>query len=173
MKHLNYLNPNSKQSLREGILELKKAEGENDAAENISRELLRNIDEHDVIHTLFACSTDLKGEIIAHVWSLFGTTMTAEQMKKVNVHQDHKTVLSEIGHFKLLSTWFAQLPQIIKTIIRAKRMNQKFPVSEFEKYLGVSLFDLRKEFGIKLSKPEKEFGQSNGAALRNAYKLRT
>lgn len=151
MKPLNYLIPASAQTLQEGMEELRLAEMENDAAEDISPELARDIDEHDAIHTLFACSTDLKGEILAHVWSVFGTTMNVKQMKKVNVHQDHRFALREIGHFKLLITWLSSMPSIIRTILCARRMSKKFPIAEYEQFLDRELCELRKEFQIRLS----------------------
>lgn len=150
MSILKYLDTNSKQTLKEGIVELRKSELENDATEQLAVELLRDIDEHDAIHVLFACPTDLNGEIFAHVWSLFGTTMSVDQMKKVNSHTDHKVVLKNIGHFKLLRIWLLHLPQIFRIIVRAKRMHKKFPVENFEKYLNVDLQELRKSFGIKI-----------------------
>lgn len=91
MKYLEYLKPTSNQTLREGIAELRRAEGaENDAAECMAPELLTDIDTHDAIHVLFGCPTNLAGEIVAHVWTAFGTTVSMQDMHRVNQHRDHK-----------------------------------------------------------------------------------
>lgn len=148
---LKYMEADSQQTLREGIIELRKAEMENDEAEQVSLDLSDDIDEHDAIHVLFACRTDLKGEILAHVWSLFGTTMKMHQMRRVNAHDDHKRALRQIGHLKLLITWGRNLPMIVTTIIRAKRMHKKFPVGKYTRYLEYPMCDIRAEFGIQLS----------------------
>ena len=153
MKHsLQYLNPDSSQSLREGIAELRKAEGaEGDAMETISEELLPDIEIHDAIHVLFACSTDLRGEIFAHVWTIFGTTMQMKEMKRVNLHQDHKSALKDIGHRHLLRTWLRNVPKILGTILRSFRMKRRWPAREFSRFLDRPLKDLRREFGIVLA----------------------
>ena len=152
MNHLQYLKAHSNQTFEEAIKEMRAYELElqNDYSETMAPELARDMDEHDAIHALFACTTDLKGEILAHVWTMFGTTMTMEQMKRVNQHKDHKKALKEIGHFKLLGTWLLILPSIIKVIRNAKRMNQQFPIGDYPYLLQSRLCDLREEFGIKI-----------------------
>jgi len=150
VNNLDYLNYNSSLTLKEGILELRAAEFDDDVSENISFELARDIDEHDAIHALFGCTTDLNGEILAHIWTIFGTTMKIQQMYHVNKKQDHKQALKEIGHFKLLSNWILRFPKLIAALYYSKKMKRKFPVDNFEQYLDTSLFELRNMFGIKL-----------------------
>lgn len=150
MEMLLYLQANSQQTLKEAIGELRAFELDlqNDYASSISHELARDIDEHDAIHALFACTTNLKGEILAHVWTMFGTTMAVNQMHKVNNHQDHKKALKEIGLFKLLATWLFLIPTILRIVRRAKNMKKKFPISEYQLYLDEKLWVLRSDFGI-------------------------
>ena len=150
MRKLKYLEPKSLQTLQEGMQELRAAELDNDASETMAPELARDLDEHDAIHTLFACTTDLKGEVIVHIWTVFGTTMSMRQMRKVNAHDDHKQALRAIGHRKLLGTWLLNLPKILGIALRARHMTRKFPVSGYERYLDKRLCDLREEFRIRL-----------------------
>lgn len=85
-----YLNPNSTQTLREAIAELRDLEGGEDAAANIAPELLPDLEIHDVIHVLFGCSTDLANEVMAHLWTVFGTTYPVQDMVRVNTHQEEQ-----------------------------------------------------------------------------------
>lgn len=168
MKQLNYLEPMSTQTLREGIVELRAAEGaDGDAAENVAPDLLRDIDVHDAIHVVFACPTNLAGEIVAHVWTAFGTTTSIHDMHRVSRHRDHRTVLAEIGHRRLLGTWLKSLPLIAKTVFRARRMRRRWPAEEFAAYLHKPLAELRAEFGIEISPVPRRGRRAGGAALRS------
>jgi len=168
MSILRYLRSDSSQTLLEAINELRVAEGAgNDAAEYISPELRSDIELHDVIHTVFACPTNLKGEILAHLWSVFGTTLTMREMHRVTSHYDHKTVLKKIGHFRLLKTWLSNFPNMVRVLSRSRQMNRKWPAHEFEQCLNVSLLDLRSEYGIKIIETSTTNQTSHGAALRS------
>lgn len=166
MAALNYLNPQSIQTLRQGIYEFYQAEvAENDASDTVAPELLADIDMHDAIHVLFGCPTHLGGEILAHVWTAFGTTVPLQAMHRVNRHPDHRNVLAEIGHRHLLKTWLKSIPQILMTVIRGLRMKRRWPAEHYVVYLDQHLCDLRQEFGIHLPPPSSS-GKRAGAALR-------
>ena len=164
---LRYLEPDSEQTLFEAIEELRVAEGvENDAAGYISPDLRNDIELHDVIHTVFACPTNLKGEILAHLWSVFGTTLTMGEMHNVTSHNDHKAVLKKIGHFRLIKTWLGNTPNMFRVVLRSRKMNKKWPAHQFEQYLNKSLKDIRTEYGINIVETSSGNQTSNGAALR-------
>ena len=170
-RSLRYLDPHATMTLGEGIAELRAAEGaDGDAAENISPELVPDIDMHDAIHVLFACSTNLAGEISAHIWTVFGTTVSMSDMHRINNHRDHRQVLSDIGHFKLIRTWFRNVPHLVATLFRSFRMKGKWPASDFENYLDVPLNELRDQFNIRLPKQRTDqTPTSAGAALRHVH----
>lgn len=168
---MRYLEPSSTQTLREGVMELRRAEtSESDAAETFAPELKHDIDVHDAIHVLFACPTTLTGEIIAHVWTAFGTTASIADMHRVNRHGDHRAVLAQIGHRRLLRTWLRTVPRIITTFRDARRMTRRWPVEEMGSFFDRRLCDIRGEFGIRLpgppSHPDRQ-DRGAGAALRS------
>jgi hypothetical protein len=170
-KPMTYLQPDSTQTLREGVMELRAAEtADSDAAESFAPELKHDIDVHDAIHVLFACPTTLAGEIVAHVWTAFGTTASMADMHRVNAHRDHRAVLAQIGHWRLVRTWFRSLPRIFITLRSARRMVRRWPVEEMSSFFDRRLCDIRQEFGIRLpSVPPSAPGDSRegGAALRS------
>lgn len=168
MSTLKYLNQESSQTLRQAIQELRQAEGfEGDASEYVSSDLLEDIELHDVIHTVFACPTNLRGEILAHVWSVFGTTLEIKQMHRVNRHSDHKAVLRQIGHARLFKTWLRSLPNILVVAWRASRMKQRWPATSFQQFLDTPLFAIRATFNIKVLDSRSRHNTSSGAALRS------
>ena len=174
-KNLKYLEPDATMTLREGIQELRAAEGaDGDAVENIAPELIPDLDIHDAIHVLFACPTNLAGEISAHIWTLFGTSMRLTDMHRVNMHQDHRQVLSDIGHARLLRIWFKNIPHLLATLFRSFRMARKWPAEGYSEYLDVPLSELRSLFGVRLPR-RSETSQpqgSTGAAVRHVSKRR-
>jgi len=169
MKTLNYLNINSTQTLREAVFELRSAEkAGNDASVNVVPELLNDIDEHDAIHVLFGCSTNLFDEIIAHVWTLFGTTMKLSNMARVNMHKDHRQVLSIIGHRRLLKAWLRNILSIVTVIYRSIHMNRRWPAEQYTSFLDQRLCDIRKEYGIHpLASSLNEKNNGSGSIVRN------
>lgn len=167
VKTLRYQDPASTQTLREGIAELRATEGaDSDAATHVAPELAEDIDVHDAVHVLFGCSTDLRGEIIAHVWTAFGTTMKMGEMRRVNMHRDHREALAEIGHRRLLRAWARDLSKIAGTLARALRLTRRWPAEDYARYLDRRLCDIRDEFGIRLPPPTPSEGGHAGAALR-------
>jgi hypothetical protein len=166
-----YFDPMSNQTLYEAILELRALEGADDAVVNLAPELRDDIEIHDVIHVLFACSTDLPSEVIAHIWTVFGTTYDVRAMARVNMHQDHQDILAKIGHVRLLGMWLYRIPEIVKTLYHANRMVKRFPVQEYTRYLDKRLIEIREEFGIRLTLPSITKNQrSSGAALRTLHR---
>ncbi len=170
-RQLRYLDQHSSMTLREGIIELREAEGaDGDAVENVAPELVPDLHMHDAIHVLFGCPTNLSGEISAHLWTLFGTTLRLRDMHRVNMHRDHRQVLARIGYVKLIRMWFKNIPTMIATILRSFRMSQKWPAASYDEYLDVPLIELRQQFNIRCPKRfhKTDSEGSAGAALRHA-----
>ena len=174
-KSLRYLDPSATITLHEGIRELRDAEGaDGDAVENVAPELIPDLEIHDAIHVLFACGTDLTGEISAHIWTLFGTDLPIKEMHRVNMHQDHRQVLADIGHRKLLVRWLRNIPHLFATIWRSLRMTRKWPAKDYAQYLDTPLIELRDQFNIRLpaQRTGKQTRGSAGAAVRHASRRR-
>ena len=149
---LHYLKQQSELTLFEGIKELRAFEGENENnLESKTTEQFKNsLEGHDVIHSLFGCSTDVLGEIKVHLWMMFATTTKMSEIKNALGSKDHKTTLKEIGHFNLIKRWFIAIPIAIKIYRRSKKMHKKYPVENFKSNLDQKLKDLRKEYNINI-----------------------
>ena len=133
--------------------ELRKLEATQVATTTFAPSLLEDIEQHDVIHVVFGCPTNLQGEVLAHIWSLLGTDMSVKRMGAVNMHADHRETLRSIGHLNVLKMWVNSFPAIVKTIWNASRMTKRLQVTSYRHLLfNRRLNDLRSEFNIKITK---------------------
>ncbi len=171
MKAPSYLDPACRLTLRQAIAELREFEGvENDAAAQVAAELSNDLDVHDVIHVIFGCETNVAGEVLAHGWTIFGTRVSMHDLHRVNMHADHRQALRQIGHLRLLRTWVLNLPLILKTIYRARRMKRLLDPAEFPSLMDWPLVEIRSSLGVQLDRPPSDFGDrrdSLGAAVRH------
>ncbi len=137
-------------TLAEAIQKLGALE-ENDALTNkMSAEVKQLLEQHDAVHILFNCGTSIEDEIAAHIWMLFATTAKIGEMHSAVASQEHRNALSGIGHFKLISIWFASIPRIIAIIFKSLRMKKKVPLEELCRLKQQSIFEIRQEYAIAL-----------------------
>ncbi len=103
---------------------------------------------HDIAHVVFGCDTTLRGEGIVKLWTIFGTTLG---------FADHIKEYDEASAFELFKKYSLKhiLVNIAKliivapvVIIRAYKMKKKWPWSSYDKYLDISIYQIRKEFNI-------------------------
>lgn len=164
--NLDYLNQHSRQTIRAALAELRSAEGsENDAAAHVAPELAIDLDIHDAIHVIFGCSTDVGGEVLAHVWTLLGTTAKVRDLHRVMSHSDHREALAKIGHGSLLRKWITTLPRIASTAWRASRMTRRLPLDTLPSMLDQPLDEIRRSCGIRILRRDHSPGPNTGAAV--------
>lgn len=140
-----------KLTLGDAIRQLRVEAGEVDMAEAMSVESAKAFDMHDAVHIVFGCDESLPGEISAHVWMALATTAPLSEMHKAVASREHKSVLSGFGHMKLLGTWVAMLPRIIRIFWRARRMNRRLPYEHLSVLMHTSVAEIRADYRIKHS----------------------
>lgn len=110
-------------------------------------------DMHDAVHILFGCGISLEGEIAAHLWMKLGTTAKIADMHKAVAQREHRNVLKDIGHLKLLGTWVLMLPQVFGILGRARRMKKKVAFERLDELKGQTLAAILDEHGIVPQSP--------------------
>lgn len=105
-------------------------------------------DMHDATHILFGCDTSLEGEIAAHIWMLFGTTVDVREMHRAVAKAEHRKVLGGLGHFKVLRTWAGMVPRIVGIIGKAKRMKKRVDFERMEELKKQTIAGILAEHGI-------------------------
>lgn len=157
MQNFQYILQNSELTLRQGIAEytagykhLNKNDGESESS--------RWFYCHDCTHVLFGTIPfQLRGETINDVWTLFGTDMTIKSYLKFFDFVDYDVVLKSYvrkynSKFRVYLKLISLLPICIIPMIRASKMNEKWPWFEPEPYLDIPLWQLRQKFNIKVLK---------------------
>jgi hypothetical protein len=136
-------------TLGEAIQKLR-ASDETDMTNKMSAEITQAFEQHDAVHILFDCGTSIQDEIAVHLWMLFATTAKISEMHRAVANQEHRHVLSGIGHLKLLGIWFVSLPRIIGIIFKSLRMKKRLAVEELSQLKQQSVIEIRQEHGIVL-----------------------
>jgi hypothetical protein len=135
-------------TLGEAIQNMRTAEAAGDLTNKFPSEIEQAFEQHDAIHILFNCGTSIQDEIDVHLWMIFATTANISAMHRAVANQEHRNVLSGIGHLKLLSIWFTSLPRIVGIIFKSLRMKRKLAVEELSQLKQQSIVDIRREYGI-------------------------
>ena len=137
-------------TLGEAIQELRASETEGDITSRMPEEEIQLLDQHDAVHVLFNCGTFIQDEIAAHIWMTFATTAKVSEMHRVIANQEHRNILSGIGHLKLVGIWVISLPRIISIIFKSLRMKKRLAVEELSKLKEQPIIEIRREHGIVL-----------------------
>ncbi|MBE9060288.1 hypothetical protein IQ256_04685 [cf. Phormidesmis sp. LEGE 11477] len=137
-------------TLDEAIQQLHFSEAENDATESMSLESENAFEQHDAVHVLFDCGTSIQDEIAVHAWMIFATTANMSEMHRAFASQEHRKVLTGIGHLKLASKWIGSLPRIFSIILKSWQMKEKLPLEELHKLKELPVLEIRREYGIVL-----------------------
>lgn len=136
-------------TLGEAIQKLRASE-QGDITNKMSVEITQAFEQHDAVHVLFNCATSIEDEIATHIWMIFATTARISEMHRAVANQEHRNVLSDIGHFKLMGIWLTCFPRIIGIIFKSLRMKKKLAVEELSKLKEQSILEIRREHGIVL-----------------------
>lgn len=138
-------------TLSEAISRLRKAEDPTgEVTTGMSSGSAGAFDMHDAVHVLFGCGTSLEEEIAAHVWMKFGTTAKLRDMHKAVANQEHRKVLSGLGHVKVVGTWLCMLPRILGIIVRSRRMKKPVAFEELARLKERAVLSIREEHGIQI-----------------------
>ncbi|MBN4061741.1 hypothetical protein JYU20_00910 [Bacteroidales bacterium AH-315-I05] len=127
------------QSMHSGLLQEEEMKG--DAAEFFHS--------HDICHVVFGCDTTLGNEAMVETWSYFGTTVKLKELMVYIDTKEHKEIMRKVGITGTIWTFIKAFPNIIKVIARTRKMKKKWPWSDNEHYLNVSLKEIRDDFNIK------------------------
>jgi hypothetical protein len=144
-----YFSPDPSMTLGEAIEKMRAAEPE-DFANQTAIEIAQLLEQHDAVHILFDLSTSIQDEIAAHLWMALATTANMSQMHHAVASQEHRSVLSGIGHLRLMGIWISNLPRIIGIVFKSLRMNRKVPMEDISQLKHRYISEIRQAYGIVL-----------------------
>ncbi|QLC23947.1 hypothetical protein HFP57_02135 [Parasphingopyxis algicola] len=152
MSSPRYLEPDSRMTLREALAELRELEADV-SDETIGDDLTKALIAHDVVHILFGCDISDDDEVIAHLWMVVGTDARLGDMRAIARDRDHIGYARSFAHGRRVLLVLRNLPRMLGTVIRARRMTKFWPFGGFEENLDRTLADLRAEYGITVPAP--------------------
>ena len=144
-----YVGSDLSMTLGEAMQKMCASEHDNLASQALA-DIVQALEQHDAVHILFGLGTSIQDEIAAHVWMVLATTANISEMHRAVATQEHRSVLSGIGHLKLIGIWFSSLPRIIGILFKSIRMKRKVAVEEFSRLKEQSVLAIRQEHGIVL-----------------------
>lgn len=144
-----YFSPDPSMTLGEAIQKMRVAEPE-DLANQTAIEIAQLLEQHDAVHILFDLSTSIQDEIAAHLWMVLATTANMSEMHHAVASQEHRSVLSGIGHFKLMGIWLSSLPRLIGIVFNSLQMKRKVPMEDISRLKNRCICEIRQEYGIVL-----------------------
>jgi hypothetical protein len=147
---LSYLNQECASTLAQGIGEYHAAHPflkRGDALSPAAREFFRC---HDVVHVVYGCDTSLNHEAIVKLSSFFGTTEGLRVMRGYRLYES-LDIYRQLQAADILRTIAAAPVLVPRTIWRCARQRKRWPWSQFDQFLGLSLHDIRVDFGIRVA----------------------
>jgi hypothetical protein len=121
---------------------------ESNLANVVSMDIAQALEQHDAVHIVFNCGTSIQDEIAVHVWMMLATTADLSEMHRAVASQEHRSVLSGIGHLKLIGIWWMSLPRITGIILRSLRLKQRLAMEELDRLKEESILEIRQAHGI-------------------------
>ncbi len=138
-------------TLGEAISRMRAAEDPTgEVTAGMSAQTAAAFDMHDAVHILFDCGTSIREEIAAHAWMKFGTTVQLREMHRALAQQEHRKVLSGVGHLKLVGIWLTMLPRIASIYLRTRNMQKPIVYERLEALKSQRIKEIRSEHGIPI-----------------------
>jgi hypothetical protein len=141
----------SPQTLAEGIAEYYQLNPSLAKGRGTSREAQEFFRCHDAAHVVFGCGTTLSDEAIVKVASVCGTSGGFGVLHGYRLHESRE-IYRQLEKLEMLSTALKAPILVPRTLFHCLRQERRWPWSNFERYLNVSLCDIRKEFGIRVAR---------------------
>ena len=146
-----YLEEASKLTLGEGIAEYYQ---HNAAALFDPSELPDDIAElfrqHDAGHVIFGCDTSLRGETLIDTWTIFGTDLGFRGYLEYSKYPQVNQIFADVGYWRIFIEFLRCLPDVIRVLIRSRRMAPRWPWQQYSSYLDRPLSEIRREFKIRV-----------------------
>jgi hypothetical protein len=105
---------------------------------------------HDAAHVVFGCGTTLSDEAIVKIASVFGTSGGVGVLRGYRLHESQQ-IYRKLAQGEILVTALKSFVVVPRTFFRCLQQQRRWPWNNFDRYLKVSLCDIRKEFGIRVA----------------------
>ena len=146
-----YERQDSPQTLAEAVAEYYGANPGLASVRGMSPEAQRFFRSHDVAHVVFGCSTALDHEAVVKIASILGTTAGLGVLRGYRLHESVE-IYKQLRLRAVLTSIARSVAIVPRTAFRCLRQRSRWPWTEFDGYLDVSLRDIRQQFGITVAR---------------------
>jgi len=113
---------------------------------------------HDTVHVVFGCGVELDDEAVVKIASLLGTTAGLGVLNGYALHES-LDIYRQLRVVDVLRAIGQAVVIVPRTVIRCLSQRGRWPWSDHEQNLDVSLQAIRQQFGIKVVRDEPPRGQ--------------
>ncbi len=145
-----YLDPESSQTLREALAEYYGCNPDLLDPGGLAPEVAEAFRRHDAGHVVFGCDTSLRGESLIDTWTIFGTSAGLRGYLEYFRYPQVNQIFADVGFSKLASSSLRALPDMLRVIVRSRRLRAKWPWDGYTDRLDRTLHELRREFNIRI-----------------------
>lgn len=147
-----YQHQDSNLTLAQGLAEYYQANAgvilRPDDLSEASRALFRS---HDICHVIFGLDTSLADETMADTRTLLSCDVGLRRYARyLATNPDAKTLFRELGYARAIGATLLAIPRIMRAVLESFRMTRKWPWEPPPSYLGRTLSDLRRDYGIRV-----------------------
>ena len=145
-----YEDPETPQSLREGLSEYYASDPTLLAPSNVPGEIAIELRAHDASHVVFGCDTSVRGEVVLARWSLLGAEgafrIYLRGLRSKETRFLFADFFRKVRPLMLLAATFDGA----RAIIRSFSMRRRWPTLDWERHADRPLAEIRREFGIRV-----------------------
>ncbi len=145
-----YLDQDSTQSLREAIDEYYARNPDLLDPQGLPPEVAELFRQHDAGHVVFGCDTSLRGETLIDTWTVVASTAGLRGYLEYFKHPQVNQIFSETGYWRIAVESARCLPDVVRVLVRSRRMTSRWPWSDYPRYLDEPLGELRRRFNIRV-----------------------
>jgi len=111
---------------------------------------------HDVGHVFFGVNTSIMDEAAGDFWTLLGTDLSFREYLAYAKSPEGKQLVKDIGFVNIVKSLFFGMPLLCRIYKRTRKMNRKWKVRDYHKYMDTPLVKIRKEFNLEVLNYEPE-----------------
>ena len=145
-----YLEQDSTQLLSEGIAEYYARNQNLLEPGELPAEVEELFRQHDAGHVVFGCDTSLRGETLIDTWTILATTAGLRGYLQYFKHPQVNQIFSDVGYGKIALESVRCLPDMIRVLVRSRRLSARWPWARYEDYLDQQLGEIRRQFNVRV-----------------------
>ena len=105
---------------------------------------------HDTVHVVFGCDTSIHDEVLADVWTIFGSDLGFRNYLDYlePLKEDLQNIVDDVGLTRFIWQSLKAVPDALSVIVRTRAMREKWRWADHRDFLNRPLKDVRDQLNI-------------------------